>query len=70
VSVAGFSVFIIFQIIINIKFKNTMKKKTYKQPEMKVVKLEQTDIICTSQFPNPQNESYEEEEEVNSIWFN
>lgn len=25
-----------------------MKKKTYKQPEMKVVELEQADIICTS----------------------
>lgn len=25
-----------------------MKKKTYEQPKMKVVKLEQTDIICTS----------------------
>ena len=47
-----------------------MKKKAYQQPEMKVVKLEQKDIICTSQFPSPQNERYEEEEEVNSIWFN
>ena len=26
-----------------------MKKKTYQQPEMKVVEIEQTDIICTSQ---------------------
>lgn len=25
-----------------------MKKKTYEQPEVKVVKLEQADIICTS----------------------
>lgn len=25
-----------------------MKKKTFEQPEMKVVELEQTDIICTS----------------------
>ena len=25
-----------------------MKKKTYEQPEMQVVKLEQADIICTS----------------------
>ena len=25
-----------------------MKKKTYVQPEMKVAKLEQTEIICTS----------------------
>ena len=49
-----------------------MKKKTYQQPEMKVVKLEQTDIICTSQYgETPQNESYyEEEESVTSGWFN
>lgn len=26
-----------------------MKKETYEQPKMEVVKLEQTDIICTSQ---------------------
>lgn len=25
-----------------------MKKKTYEQPKMKVVQLEQTDIICAS----------------------
>ena len=25
-----------------------MKKKTYEQPEMKVVEVEQTEIICTS----------------------
>ena len=25
-----------------------MKKKTYEQPKMQVVKLEQADIICTS----------------------
>ena len=48
-----------------------MKKKTYKQPKMKVVKLEQTDIICTSQFPSPQNEGYDEEEEsVTDSWYN
>ena len=29
-----------------------MKKKTYEQPKMKVVELEQTDIICTSQGYN------------------
>ena len=48
-----------------------MKKKTYQQPEieMKVVKLEHTDIICTSQFPSPQNESYEEESDVTNGWF-
>ena len=46
-----------------------MKKKMYPQPEMKVVKLEQTDIICTS-TPSLQNESYEEENDVTNIWFN
>ena len=36
-----------------------MKKKMYPQPEMKVVKLEQTDIICTSgDYSSPQNERY------------
>ena len=25
-----------------------MKKKTYQQPKMEVVEIEQTDIICTS----------------------
>ena len=49
-----------------------MKKKTYQQPEMKVVKLEQTDIICTSQYGvTPQNESYDEEQEsVVNGWYN
>ena len=48
-----------------------MKKKTYQQPEMKIVELEQMDIICTSQFPSPQNESYDEEEEsVTNGWYN
>ena len=47
-----------------------MQKKFYKQPEMKVIEIDSSDIICTSQFPSPQNERYEEEEEVNSIWFN
>ena len=49
-----------------------MKKKTYQQPEMKVVKLEQTDIICTSQYGvTLQNESYDEENESTTDgWFN
>ena len=48
-----------------------MRKKTYQQPTMKVVKVEQTGIICTSQLPSPQTESYEEEEEQNvSGWYN
>ena len=48
-----------------------MKKKTYQQPKMKVVVMEQTDIICSSQFPSPQNESYEElEESATDGWFN
>ena len=49
-----------------------MKKKTYQQPEMKVVKLEQTDIICTSQYGvTLQNESYEEANElVTDSWYN
>lgn len=38
----------------------TDKNNTYQQPEMKVVELEQTEIICTSQFPSSQNESYED----------
>ena len=42
-----------------------MRKKTYQQPTMKVVKVEQMGIICTSQFtppqePKKQTESYEE----------
>lgn len=38
-----------------------MKKKTYQQPEMRVVKSKQTDMICTSgDYRSPQNESYEE----------
>ena len=48
-----------------------MKKKTYQQPKMKVVEIDHADIICTSQFPSPQNESYDEvEESVTSGWFN
>ena len=50
-----------------------MKKKTYKQPKMKVAVLEQTDMLCTSQYDvTPHNESYEEEDEqqVNSLWYN
>ena len=49
-----------------------MKKKMYPQPEMKVVKLEQTDIICTSgDYSSPQNERYvEENETVTNGWFN
>lgn len=31
-----------------------MKKKTYEQPKMKVVEIEQPDIICTS----PYNEGF------------
>lgn len=46
-----------------------MKKKTYQQPKMKVVKFEQTDIICTSQgVPSSQNESYDEGSVTD--WFN
>ena len=47
-----------------------MKKKTFQHPEMKVLKLELTDIICTSQLIDAQNESYEEvdEEETNG-WY-
>ena len=44
-----------------------MRKKTYQQPTMKVVKVEQMGIICTSKFTTPpqgakqqQNETYEE----------
>ncbi|MBQ0020861.1 MAG: hypothetical protein KBT39_10145 [Bacteroidales bacterium] len=44
-----------------------MRKKTYQQPTMKVVKVEQTGIICTStrqftpkQGAEKQTESYEE----------
>ena len=39
-----------------------MKKKTYEQPEMQVVKLEQADIICTSTQADFQ--SYEEEDDI------
>ena len=49
----------------------TEKKKTYHEPVMKVVMLGKADIIATSQFPSPQNESYDEvEESVTSGWFN
>lgn len=34
-----------------------MKKKTYQQPEMKVVEIDHADIICTS-MTSPQNEEY------------
>lgn len=44
-----------------------MKKKTYQQPEMQVVKLEQADIICTSTVL--QNEVYIEEDDVTEDWF-
>ena len=49
-----------------------MRKKTYQQPAMKVVKVEQTGIICTSQYDvTPQNESYQEESERTVIgWYN
>ena len=48
-----------------------MKKETYQQPKMKVIELEQMDIIRTSRFPSPQNESYEEEDiSVTKGWFN
>ncbi|MBQ0021525.1 MAG: hypothetical protein KBT39_13560 [Bacteroidales bacterium] len=49
-----------------------MRKKTYQQPTMKVVKVEQTGIICTSQYDvTPQNESYvQEEETVVNGWYN
>ena len=39
-----------------------MKKKTYEQPEMQVVKLDQADIICTSTQANFQ--SYEEDDDT------
>ena len=45
-----------------------MQKKAYMQPTMKVVKLEHADIICQSQIPSPQNESYEEGSTAD--WFN
>lgn len=39
-----------------------MKKKTYQQPKMKVVVMEQTDIICSStqSFSIKEDEGYEE----------
>ena len=49
-----------------------MKKATYVQPRMKVVKLESTEIICTSgDMQSLQNEKYDEvEETVTNGWFN
>lgn len=38
-----------------------MKKKTYEQPRVEVVKVEQTDIICTSTQADFQ--SYDEEDD-------
>ena len=39
-----------------------MKKKTYQQPKMEVVQLDQADIICTSTqtYSSPVFEEYEE----------
>lgn len=37
-----------------------MKKKTYQQPKMEVVEIEQTDIICTSDVQSQSMESYED----------
>lgn len=42
-----------------------MKKKTYEQPKMKVVEIDQADIICTSTttdaFGNPTGLGYDEQ---------
>ena len=47
-----------------------MKKKTYEQPQVEVVKAEPAGVICMSQFSNPQNESYEEvDESVTDGWY-
>lgn len=40
-----------------------MKKKKYQQPEVKVVKLEQTEIICTSGITINNGEGIQIEEE-------
>lgn len=37
-----------------------MKKKTYQQPEMKVAKIEQTDIICTSSGASTQSLDFDD----------
>ena len=49
-----------------------MEKKEYKTPTLRVVQIENSDIICTSETPTATGYSlndYEEAEEVsNSIW--
>ena len=47
-----------------------MEKKPYVQPETKVVEVDDVEIICTSQFPSTQNESWDElDESITSDWF-
>ena len=44
-----------------------MKKKTYQQPKMKVVEIDQADIICTSTQADFQ--SYDEDDNTfNGVW--
>lgn len=47
-----------------------MKKKFYQQPEMKVVELEQADIIATSNEgqPNPTGAGFEDLEDGGSVF--
>ena len=48
-----------------------MKKKNYQSPRMKVVEVQQAQIICASTLENKtQNESYEVvDEETTNGWF-
>lgn len=48
-----------------------MKKKTYQQPQAEIMEAKPANIILsTSQFPNPQNESYDEvDESVTDGWY-
>lgn len=46
-------------------------KKAYQQPQMKVVEIDSSDIICTSPDPSPRGRSNESYEEGNTDdWFN
>ena len=45
-----------------------MKKKTYEQPKMKVVEIEEAGIICTSGQPNPRGAGFQDLEDGEFTW--
>ena len=40
---------------------DNMQKKTYVEPKLKVINVDQTDIICTSDGDTPQPYGYDDE---------